>query len=190
MVDFSIDIKSTLAGRCSTCLTRLHINKGYYLNYFSRFKLLSNKIFIVGVVCVLTGIASGAFVIAQQQRVVVPIQDAKLVPTNPAQPNGNQVGLLWGDPKTGPSSMFIKLKKGTIPMHLHSSDYHSVVLEGTIKFWGEGETESEAKTLGPKGYWYQPGNLAHAEACVTDECLIYIKWEGKIDNKRVEASGK
>ncbi len=112
---------------------------------------------------------------------VVAFEDARFVPVRPDRPEGPRIAVLWGDPGTGPSAMLLKLKKGPIPAHVHSNDYHLAVLQGTMKHWGEGETEATARPLGPGSYWFQPGNAIHWEACVTDECLLHIVWSGRQD---------
>lgn len=79
--------------------------------------------------------------------------------------------------------MLLKLTKGSIPLHTHSSDYHLVVLQGTMKHWGEEQLEADARVLGPGSYWYQPGNKIHGDSCLTDGCLVHILWAGKRDAK-------
>jgi hypothetical protein len=36
-------------------------------------------------------------------------------------------------------------------------------------------------TLRPGSYWFQPGNQAHGDECLSDECLIFVSWQGKMD---------
>jgi quercetin dioxygenase-like cupin family protein len=126
----------------------------------------------------------------KKQMVVTPFQDAKFIPVDPAQPDLAQMAVLWGDPAIGPSAMLLKFKKGGGQLHLHTSDYHLMLLEGTMKHWTEGVQEKDAKPLGPGSYWFQPGNQAHADACLTDECLMFIKWEGKRDGRLAEPAKK
>lgn len=52
--------------------------------------------------------------------------------------------------------MLVEIKKGSIPLHLHSADYHLVVVEGEMKHWAENQSEAGAKILGPGSYWFQP----------------------------------
>jgi quercetin dioxygenase-like cupin family protein len=86
--------------------------------------------------------------------------------------------------------MLLKLKKLGGRLHIHTSDYHLTLLQGTMKHWAEGEQEADAKPLGPGSYWFQPGNQAHGDSCLTDECLMFVKWEGKRDAKLAEAPKK
>jgi hypothetical protein len=44
--------------------------------------------------------------------IVLPSQDAKFVPFNPAHPEGPQLAVLSGDIRNGPVAVMLKLKKG------------------------------------------------------------------------------
>ena len=139
----------------------------------------------------LTGLCAGCAVVnpAPPERVMVvtPFEEAVFVPVNPDLPEGPQLSVLWGDPATGPSAMLLRLKRGPIPLHTHSSDYHLVVLRGTMKHWGEGQLEAGAKPLGPGSYWFQPGDKVHGDSCLTDDCLVHVVWAGKRDGKLATA---
>jgi quercetin dioxygenase-like cupin family protein len=161
------------------------------MSIFAKLKHGCGRLLIVGTVCGLGGFVAG--ILAQQdtkQPVVIPFQDAKFVPVDPTRPNGAQLAVLWGDPTKGPSAMLLKLKKGGGRLHLHTSDYHLVLLEGTMKHWTEGMQESEAKPLGAGSYWFQPGNQPHGDSCLTDECLMFVKWTDKRDSRLVEMPKK
>ena len=158
------------------------------MSLFAEFKQRYGKMVVVGTVCALTGFAAGTFADAEKQMVVTPFQDARFVPLDPARPAGPQLAVLWGDPATGPSAMLLQLKKGPGRLHVHTSDYHLVLLQGTMKHWAQGAQEPDAKPLGPGSYWFQPGNQAHGDSCLTDECLMFVKWEGKRDARLAEAA--
>ena len=44
--------------------------------------------------------------------------------------------------------MLMKFGKNTGRLHLHSSDYHLVVLQGAMKHWIEGEQEADEDKKG------------------------------------------
>jgi quercetin dioxygenase-like cupin family protein len=117
----------------------------------------------------------------QKAMVVVPIEDARFAPVLARLPEGPRMAVLWGDPNTGPSAMLLEMKRGAGPMHTHTADYHLVVIEGTMKHWGAGEKESDAKPLGPGSYWFQPGGLAHADACLSGRCVMQVVWSARRD---------
>ncbi len=138
---------------------------------------------IVAVIFVLLAAACclAALVFAQPRSYVRAYGDATFHDLNPAMTEGAQVAALWGDPGTGPSAVLFKMKRGVTPLHTHSSDYHLAVIEGTMKHWVDGESETAAPALGPGSYWYIRGSQSHADSCLSDVCVAFIKWEGKRD---------
>lgn len=117
--------------------------------------------------------------------VVVPFEDAEFVPVRAGLADSPEIAVVDGDPATGPSAMLMRLPRASIPMHAHSSGYHLVVLEGTMRHWDRGDTEATAQDLGPGSYWFQPRHLPHAEACLTDSCLLHVVWKGPQDARLV-----
>lgn len=146
----------------------------------------SALVMAVGTVCALGGFVAGTRAQARPPMIVVPIEQARFTPSDPARPEGAQIAVLRGDPATGPSDVLLELKKGGGTLHLHSSDYHLVLLQGTARHWAEGASEADAKPLGPGSYWFQPGNQAHGDSCLTDKCLMFITWDGKRDGRLAE----
>lgn len=150
------------------------------MNLFSVLRSRHFQVAGLAATCLLAGFALGAA--ADQTMVVTAFENAKFVPMNPARPNGAQIAVLWGDPTSGPSAALLKYPKSDSGrMHIHTSDYHLVVLEGKAKHWAKGEQEASAPVLGPGSYWFQPGNQPHADTCLSDECVMFIKWSGKED---------
>jgi quercetin dioxygenase-like cupin family protein len=123
---------------------------------------------------------------SKKAMVIVPLESAKFAPVIARLPDGPQMAVLWGDPNTGPSAILLEMKRGAGPMHTHTADYHLVVIEGTMKHWGSGENESDAKPLRPGSYWFQPGGLPHADACLSDKCVMQVVWSGRRDGKLAE----
>ena len=136
---------------------------------------------ILGTACTLTGFYAGVRAGADDRMVVTAFEDVRFVPLDSTRPDGPQIGVLWGDPASGPSAMFLKVKRGQGRLHYHSSDYHLVLLQGTAKHWAEGQQEADVKPLGPGSFWFQPGKEAHGDSCLTDECLMFVKWADKRD---------
>lgn len=118
---------------------------------------------------------------AQPVAVTVPAGSARFVPVHPRLPDGPRMAVLWGDPARGASAMLLEMRRGAVPLHLHSADYHLVVLEGTMKHWPAGGSEALAAPLGPGSYWFQPGGQVHADACLSERCLAHIVWSGARD---------
>jgi len=137
--------------------------------------------------CLSLGFAAGPFAASQSRMIVTPIESAAFKPVDPARPNSAQVAVLRGDPNSGPSSTLLRLAKGPTPLHVHSSDYDLVVISGEMKHWERGQSEAQAAVLGPGSYYFQPGDLVHAGACLTDECLMYVQWSGRRDGRVPDA---
>ena len=121
---------------------------------------------------------------------VVAFEDLRWPAVDPARSGPMQTSLLWGDPRSGPSAMYLKLSKGALPLHLHTADYHLLVVQGSMKHWLVGEDERSARTLGPGSYWFQAGGEVHADACLSDECLVYLVWSGPRDGRMAPPSAR
>jgi hypothetical protein len=117
------------------------------------------------------------------QMTIKPHASVHFAPIDARRPDGPQIAVLWGDPATGPSAMFLKIARGVGAPHVHTSDYHLLVVEGVMQHWGAGEAEADAAELPVGSYWFQPGNEAHTDACVTEQCVMFVTWSGKRDAK-------
>ena len=134
------------------------------------------------------GFVLGALAASGERMIVVPRAEAKLVPLDPANAASARIAVLRGDPAQGPSAMLMQFGKATGRLHVHSSDYQLVVLEGTMKHWVAGQTEADTPPLERGSYWYQPANQAHADSCLSESCLMFISWSGKRDTRPVESA--
>jgi len=143
----------------------------------------AHRVMLASAASAIAGCAAISATPTNRHSVVVAFEDAPFVPDDPRSPNGPQVAVLHGDPSTGPSAMLIRIARGSIPMHTHSSDYHLLVVRGAVKHWDEGDTEAAARPLGPGSYWFQPADQVHGDACVADECVAHLVWSGKRDGK-------
>ena len=125
---------------------------------------------------------------AQQARtmVVIPHEQARWVPIDSTRPDGAAMAVLRGDPTTGPSAFLLRLVKGAGRLHVHTSDYHLIVLEGTMTHWGAGVRESDAPPLARGSFWFQPGNEPHGDSCLSDQCVMYVQFAGKRDGRLVD----
>jgi hypothetical protein len=108
----------------------------------------------------------------------------KWAPIDPSQPKGAQVAVISGDPATGPVAFELKLPKGAVPLHYHTSDYYAVVVAGSQKHYLPGDDASKQKANPVGTAWFQPGGsdkTAHNDECVTDSCTLFIMMPGKLD---------
>lgn len=141
-------------------------------------RLLALALFAVTAGAACTSVSGGT---AEKTMVVAPFESARFVPVSPSLPDGPRIAVLWGDPNTGPSAVLLEMKKGAVPLHIHTADYHLVVIEGMMKHWAQGQAESASPSLGPGSYWFQPGGQPHGDACLTDKCVMHIVWAGARD---------
>ncbi|MBA3819783.1 MAG: DUF4437 domain-containing protein [Deltaproteobacteria bacterium] len=108
-------------------------------------------------------------------------KDLKYAPMVPeAGDKGPMVAPVWGDAAAA-SGSFIKLPAGMVsPPHTHSSDYHAVIIKGTVMDYAP--DDKAPKEMGPGSYYMQPGGGAHITACKAgSECLSYVYSAGKFD---------
>jgi hypothetical protein len=79
--------------------------------------------------------------------------------------------------------MYLKMRRGPSLLHVHTADYDLVLIEGRMKHWAAGDKEADAPELGPGSYWRQPGGQAHADSCLADVCVMFVKWAGPRDGR-------
>jgi hypothetical protein len=154
------------------------------VRHFPRFGL--GTMLAASFACLAIGYAAGGAAASKRSMIVTPFAQVEFKAVDPKRANGPQLAVLRGNPDTGPSSMLMRLFRGTGPMHVHSSDYDLVLIEGRMKQWAQGETEQQAQLLEPGSYLFQPGNEPHVGSCLSDECLMYVQWSGKRDGRLVE----
>ncbi len=102
-------------------------------------------------------------------------KDVKFNPMDPKQPNGSKMGIVSGDPKTGPLAFIIEMPPGAnAGLHSHTSEYHAVVLQGAPAHWLPHEL-NEGEPLSPGAYWFQPGGYDHGDRCTgAGPCRAFV----------------
>jgi anti-sigma factor ChrR (cupin superfamily) len=102
--------------------------------------------------------------------------DLKWSPLDPKSPNGLQVSLVEGDMQKGPVTFFLKLPAGSkSPVHGHSNDYDSVVVQGAPT---HSLSDKDApKPLAVGSTWFQPGTELHFDSCTGDkDCVVLLHY--------------
>ncbi|MBA3500672.1 MAG: DUF4437 domain-containing protein, partial [Deltaproteobacteria bacterium] len=118
------------------------------------------------------------------------VKDIKWVALMPDMKDKSpMIADVWGDSASGAFGRHWKLPAGfATPAHTHASDYHGVVIKGTVM--NHTPDDKAPKEMGPGSYWMQPSGLAHVTACKAgSECLMYTYSLGKFDFVPVEAAG-
>jgi quercetin dioxygenase-like cupin family protein len=114
------------------------------------------------------------------------IKAAKWIPFDEKNPKGGAWSALWGDMKADANGMFVKLPAGNPEFwHIHSSDYHGVVLAGTLDHHESGTEPNELPT---GSYWWQPGGNKHVDLRKAGgpDCVVYVYFENAFDAKPAE----
>ena len=118
---------------------------------------------------------------------VIPVSkalDRKFRPLHADSPEGPHIGVLDGDPETGPSLSLFRYGpdySGSRTLHTHSASYRSWLIEGVMKHWDAESSEETAPLLRPGSYWHQPGGKLHADNCIAERCTAYVVFDGPID---------
>lgn len=91
-----------------------------------------------------------------------------------------QAAVAYGDMSKGAHGTFLKMPKGFVsPVHLHSNEYHGVVVSGTIVNSEIGQPDI---TMHAGSYWYQVGNVRHVTKCVSSSgCTVFLSQPDKFD---------
>ena len=101
-------------------------------------------------------------------------------PCPPIFPRGCEVTVLYGDPATGPSDVFLRAPADyTFPAHWHTSAEHMVVLAGVVHVTYSGGRQFELKE---KTYALVPAKAGHKAHCgVGGPCVMFIRFDSPID---------
>ena len=112
--------------------------------------------------------------------------DVKFAPADPSKPDGVKLGIVSGDPKTGPVAFIVEIPAGgTAGLHSHTSEYHAIVVGGAPAHWLPHEkNEGEAQAVGT--YWFQPGGYVHGDRCTgATPCHAFVMMPKPLDVKPV-----
>lgn len=95
--------------------------------------------------------------------------------------NGVSFAYVWRSASGGPHGDLVTFPAGfSSPVHIHTADYHGVVITGTLMNpMGDAETGPE---LGPGSYYFVPGGQKHVTKCVSKtDCIFYIHQDAAFD---------
>lgn len=118
-----------------------------------------------------------------------PVKDIKWVALMPdMKDKGPMISDVWGDSASAAHGRMWKFPAGfASPAHTHASDYHAVVIKGTVM--NHTPEDKAPKEMGPGSYWMQPAGVSHVTACKAgSECIAYTYTLGKFDFVTDEAA--
>jgi mannose-6-phosphate isomerase-like protein (cupin superfamily) len=93
---------------------------------------------------------------------------------------GQDVSVLWGDPRSGAYGRFNRFAGGFEDRpHYHTRDLRVVVVSGTIiERVGEGASQE----VGPGTYLFIPGGTPHTHSCKAGSaCVVFVQQDGPND---------
>ncbi len=96
------------------------------------------------------------------------------------QEGGPPFAIAWSE-DDGAHGRFVRFPPGfSSPIHIHSHDYHGIVVKGVMDNpMGE---EEDAIDLPPGSTYFVPGNSIHKTRCVSDTpCLFYVHQNAAFD---------
>ena len=122
----------------------------------------------------------------QGQAVARNVAQDKFV-TAPGAPTCTHGAVQQGDPRTGPSLLFVKTDAGcTFPWHWHSTDEQIMMVRGVAVLEVKGQ---KAVSLSPGGYAFVPAHQAHHVRCA-GPCEYFLQRSGPTDFHFVDTAGK
>jgi uncharacterized RmlC-like cupin family protein len=103
--------------------------------------------------------------------------------------HGIQTTVLSGDPSApGPYAFEIRVPAHTrIAAHRHRDNRTALVVSGEWHFgYGEHADEKATRTLGPGGFYTEPGGEAHFAYTGDKPTVVYITGQGPTDTTYVD----
>jgi quercetin dioxygenase-like cupin family protein len=137
----------------------------------------------------LVGLSIPGFASAGQTQPKFASPDELTYKNFPGVPECLAVGVVSGDPASGPSTVLLKFApKCDTAMHWHSANEQLVIVKGNGTMQVEGEA---ARPVVAGGYVMQPSKHPHRFICdASNGCLIYAVSDAKFDMHYVDDSGK
>ena len=130
---------------------------------------------------------------AKKTAKLVPVGDMKWSPLMPDMADGPQVAFVLGDPKSkGNVSFFLKMANNfNSGLHTHNSDYQATVVSGMFTNQLAGESDADAKQMGPGSWWWEPAKEPHLNRCVSaDGCVVFVAVNGPFSFNPVKDMAK
>jgi quercetin dioxygenase-like cupin family protein len=103
--------------------------------------------------------------------------DAKWMSADPSKPDGPQMAVVQGNPKTGAFVAMAKFPAGFAgSVHSHPAAFTGVAMSGTTL---NGRSADENTEMTPGTIWTAPANEVHFTGCTPDaECIIAAYMDG------------
>ncbi|MGB0911193.1 MAG: cupin domain-containing protein [Nitrospirales bacterium] len=95
-------------------------------------------------------------------------------------PEGAEIAMLWGNPKTGASEAMVKFSPGYVfPHHHHSVRERIIWMQGNFTYIADDGTR---QMLGPMAYLNVAPGVKHSIRCESAEpCILYLTFHEPMD---------
>jgi Domain of unknown function (DUF4437) len=118
-------------------------------------------------------------------KTAIQLLPAGAVPWVTARP-GQDMSVLWGDPRTGPIGRFNRFAAGFEDRpHFHTRDLRAVIISGTLIVRVADGSPIE---LGSGSYALIPGGTQHTHSCKDGgACVLFVEQDGPNDTTPIQA---
>ena len=148
------------------------------------------RIVMLGAMVVVVGIAgwTPAYMSAQTAaaagRTATQLLPGSAVEWVTARP-GQEVSVLWGDPRTGPYGRFNRFAAGFEDRpHFHTRDLRAVIISGTLIVQ---VADGSPVELGAGSYALMPGGVPHTHSCkIGSACVLFVEQDGPNDTTPIQ----
>ena len=98
---------------------------------------------------------------------------------------GQEMRVLWGDPRTGPYGRFNRFAAGFEDRsHSHTRDLRAVVISGTLIVQAADGAPVE---LGAGSYALIPAGVPHTHSCkIGSACVLFVEQDGPNDTTPIQ----
>jgi quercetin dioxygenase-like cupin family protein len=134
--------------------------------------------------------AAPKFTDPRKESTYIAAGDLQWGPMDPTHPDGPQIAIAAGNPKTGPVAVFMKFPAGfDSGWHTHKTWYTSTVVKGVMTSQGQGD--AAAKELPVGSYFGEPANKNHKNTCsAAGECILFGYMDKGVTFEPKTADGK
>ena len=116
------------------------------------------------------------------ETISLPLTQLRYFPSGVGNATGElSVGPSFGDMSKGEHGTFVKMPAGFVSdVHIHTHDYHAVVISGVGVNTKVGGGKDVALPVG--SYWLQKGGEPHVTKCISPtECIFYLSQDDAFD---------
>ncbi len=149
----------------------------FFILYGMRTSKILIMILVIGII--LSLFSQPAWSDENSRSLITDLSAIQWEPLNGA-PEGAEISMLWGNPKTGPSEAMVKFPAGYLfPHHHHSVRERIIWMQGDFIYIADDGTRL---MLGPMAYLNVAPGIKHSIRCGNAEpCILYLTFNEPMD---------